>query len=475
MRHINNFVIGIAILLFPFYAKSQVVGFEAEVKEYGQLESVLGENWDKIDSLAVVGPINASDFKTMWKCAFEGTLNVLNLEKAEVENSKIPDFALYDGNKQYWDVDVPIYLDIHKIILPDNIVEIGTGSFQRMKLEKINLPKSLQKLNIGSFANCHWLNVDPLVIPEGITEIPSQCFVNCQNFKKLILPKSLQVIKEVAFYNTRMEEVEFAEGLESIENSAFYGSGELKKAILPNSCQMLDEFVFGLCDSLKELRIPEGIKSIPTHFAAYSIKLEYVDIPESVEEIGYGAFQMCNSLKNITLPNNLSTIQGYAFDSCCPDSIVFPASLTLIGYRSCNGWQNIKKIFSLSKTPPYCDGHAFDNCNDATIYVPLGASNLYSNAQDWSYFTKFVETNQLPESGIKETKYASKSNTKVYWSNGLLYLENIQETDFTQSYSIYSIDGKMVDFGKVEASQKVVSVPQGVYIVILGDSVYKVR
>ena len=143
MRQICNFVIGIAVLLFPFGVKAQLIGFEAKVNEYGQLESVLGENWDKIDSLAVVGPINASDFKTMWKCAFEGTLNVLNLEKAEVENSKIPDFALYDGNKQYWDVDVPIYLDIHKIILPDNIVEIGTGSFQRMKLEKINLPKSL--------------------------------------------------------------------------------------------------------------------------------------------------------------------------------------------------------------------------------------------------------------------------------------------------------------------------------------------
>lgn len=463
------------VLMCSLGAKAQLIGFEAEVKEYGQLESVLGENWDKIDSLAVVGPINASDFKTMWKCAFEGTLNVLNLEKAEVENSKIPDFALYDGNKQYWDVDVPIYLDIHKIILPDNIVEIGTGSFQRMKLEKINLPKSLQKLNIGSFANCHWLNVDPLVIPEGITEIPSQCFVNCQNFKKLILPKSLQVIKEVAFYNTRMEEVEFAEGLESIENSAFYGSGELKKAILPNSCQMLDEFVFGLCDSLKELRIPDGIKSIPTYFAAYSIKLEKVYIPESVTEIGYGAFQVCNSLKNIKLPNNLETIQGYAFDGCDLDSIVFPASLTFIGYSSCSGWHNVKKIYSLSPTPPYCDGHAFDNCNDATIYVPQGASNLYSNAQDWSYFTKFVETSQLPESGIKETIHASKSKAKIYWSNGALYIEDVPETDFAKTYSIYSIDGKMVDSGKVNASQLVISVSQGVYIVILGESVYKVR
>ncbi|MEE0974175.1 MAG: hypothetical protein UH853_00510, partial [Muribaculaceae bacterium] len=130
---------------------------------------------------------------------------------------------------------------------------------------------------------------------------------------------------------------------------------------------------------------------------------------------------------------------------------------------------------SLSPTPPYCDGHAFDNCNDATIYVPQGASNLYSNAQDWSYFTKFVETSQLPESGIKETKHASKSNAKIYWSNGALYIEDVPEADFAKTYSIYSIDGKMVDSGKVNASQLVISVSQGVYIVILGESVYKVR
>ncbi len=473
MRHIYNFIIGVS-LLCPFCVKAQIVGFEADVKEYGQLESVLGENWDKIDSLVVVGPINATDFKTMWKCAFEGTLNVLNLERAEVENYKIPDFALYDSNKQYWDIDVPFYLDIHTIILPDNIVEIGTGSFQRMRLQKINIPKSLRKLNIGSFANCHWLNVDPLVIPEGITEIPSQCFVSCQNFKKLILPSSLRVIKELAFYNTRMEEVEFHEGLESIENDAFYGSGELKKAILPNSCQMLGESVFGLCDSLKELRIPEGVKCIPTYFAASSLKLEKVHIPESVEEIGYGAFRTCNSLKNIKLPVNLKTINGYAFDGCNPDSIIFPASLAFIGYSSCSSWHNITKIYSLSHTPPYCDGHAFEKSNDATVYVPTGTSNLYSYAQDWSYFTKFVEIDQFPESGINEIRNATKSNIKVFWSNGALYIEDIIDSDFAKPYSIYSIDGQMIAVGKIDASQIVISVPQGIYIVIVGDSVYKV-
>ncbi len=66
----------------------QVNFFDAHVSKYGELEQVLGEKWDKIDSLIVHGPINEADFTTMWKCSFEGKLTVLNLEHAQVENNK---------------------------------------------------------------------------------------------------------------------------------------------------------------------------------------------------------------------------------------------------------------------------------------------------------------------------------------------------------------------------------------------------
>ena len=39
--------------------------FDAHVSKYGELEQVLGDKWDKIDSLIVHGPINKADFKTI--------------------------------------------------------------------------------------------------------------------------------------------------------------------------------------------------------------------------------------------------------------------------------------------------------------------------------------------------------------------------------------------------------------------------
>ncbi len=415
------------------FSNAQVVAFDAKVAKYGQLKTVLGEYWDKVDSLVVSGPINAQDFRTMWECAFYGSLNVLNLENAQVENCKIPDWAFYDSEKQFFEPDYGIiHLNIRKIILPDNIEEIGLGAFNRLNLEVINLPASLRKLNLYSFAYCYKLKFDSLVIPEGVTEIPGGCFLNCQSIRKLVLPSTVRIIGDVAFNNTRLEDVEFPEGLESLGMSAFEGSN-LEKAILPKSCLELGDRVFSLCYFLKELRLPEGIKKIPVSFAYSSIGLENVYIPESVEEIGSGAFESCN---------------------------------------------NLSKIYSLSTTPPICandvvfSGTSSDN---VTVYVPVGSADLYRNAQGWNYFTDFIETDYFPEAGIYGEKIDTPNQSKVYWSNENLNVEILSGIELPISYSIYTVDGKMVQCGEIQSSSYSIQIPKDIYIVKIGNQTFKMR
>ena len=87
--------------------------------------------------------------------AFEGKLTVLNLEHAQVENDKIPEYAFFKRDRQV--IDDPrayegvVYLPIRRLILPENIREIGNFAFSRMKLEQINIPKSLKKLGRSCF------------------------------------------------------------------------------------------------------------------------------------------------------------------------------------------------------------------------------------------------------------------------------------------------------------------------------------
>ena len=463
----------------------QVNFFDVHVSKYGELEQVLGEKWDKIDSLIVHGPINEADFTTMWKCSFEGKLTVLNLEHAQVENNKIPTRALFKVDRQV--IDDPrayqgvVYLPIRHLILPEGIQEIGDFAFSRMRLEQVNLPKSLRKLGRSCFSSCHWLSTDPLIIPDGITSIPPQCFINCQCFKKLVLPSTLKTIEGAAFYNTRVEEANFPEGLEYIKGLAFEGS-DLKKAILPSTLKDLSEFTFSMCPKLQGIKIPEGVTKIPLGFASWCHLLEEVNIPKSVTVIEDDAFGSDVKLKPIDLPEGLKRIEQDALWYCAIDSIVFPASLEYLGGGSCANWKYIKKIYSLASIPPYCAEdranpgkgpfHGYTP-NDIPLYVPIGSGEKYRQAFGWNYFTNIIETDKFP-TGIVSPKMDNNEPCKVYGKDGKLFIELPNVPASPVRYSVYSIGGTMIEQGNLIKSYTLKMPSKGVYIVRVGNTTHKI-
>lgn len=474
------------VSLFPKKSWGQVSFHDARVDKYGQLEQVLGNKWNSIDSLIIHGPINKADFTTMWKCAFEGNLSALNLEFARVENNKIPDYALYNPNKQWvndGEYKSPIYTKVKNIILPNEVTEIGSFAFTQMKLEKINFPRSLTKFNEGSFMGCHWLNVDPLIIPEGITEIPFSCFAHCQNFKKLVLPSTLKTIDGFAFYNTRMECINFPEILDSIGIAAFQGSGELKAIYLPNSLTKIGAGVFALNDSLKEIHISSKITRIPNRFVAYSNSVKKVIIPESVIEIGNSSFQFCTKLTHIPFPSGLRIIRANAFQNCAFDSIVFPATVEYIEGGAFSNLHYLQKVYSLSETPPVCTEHPAGinpgkgpfhgfTPNDIPVYVPIGSGEKYRQAFGWSYFTNIIETDKFP-TGIDSPQEDNTEEYKVYAKDGRLMIEVSDVPSYPLRYSIYSIDGETIEQGYLTVSHTI-QMKSGIYIVCIGKTTHKI-
>ncbi|MDO4691542.1 MAG: leucine-rich repeat domain-containing protein [Porphyromonadaceae bacterium] len=477
----------IAILFFVLLPATrgyaQVRVFDARVEQYGQLKQVLGSEWNVVDSLVVHGPVNAADFRTMWRCAFEGRLTVLNLENAQIEGKRIPDYAFWDRRKQIFDDGRVHYLNIRRIILPNDVEKIGFCSFSRMKLEIINLPETLRALDHSSFSNCHFLRVDPLVIPEGITEIPLQCFLNCQAFKKVVLPSTIKTIGESAFYNTRIWEINFPEGLDSIGLAAFHGSGDLREAVLPNTAQKLGNFVFSMCDSLRVLRLPEGITRIPNNFASYCNMLEEIKIPESVTEIGSCAFDINGSLRRVHFPSKLKRIGKDAFGYSPIEMLVFPATLEYIGGGSFAGLDELKKIYSLSEEPPHC---AEDWVNpgkgpfygytpeDTPVYVPIGSAEKYRRAFGWSYFTNFIETKSFPM-GIEQLAKPSKGLYRVYSQGDRVVMEALGAPDSPCRYTVYTLGGQTIDRGTFLDSHTLQISEKGLYVVRIEGCTYKIE
>ena len=455
----------------------QVHFFDANVSKYGELEQVLGDKWDKIDSLIVHGPINKADFKTIVRCARDGSMRIVNLQYAQIENNKIPDFGFVDRDKSRFGN----HLDIRRIILPDNITEFGKYAFYGLTLETINIPSSLRKLGKNCFDENRWLSVNPLIIPEGVTEIPTQCFQFCYKLKKVVLPSTIKTIGIFAFFDSSVDDMNFPEGLDSIGYLSMHGT-RLTEVVLPKTIRTIGYKTFASNFKLKKVVLPEGLTEIPDNLCSSCIELEKIVIPESVIKINTEAFSACLKLKT-NLPPKLKWIGSDAFSSSGLDSIVFPATMEYIGKEAFQDLTKLKKIYSMSPIPPVCYYNTMVNFGDGPfggstpsdipVYVPIGSGEKYREAFGWNYFTNIIETDKFP-TGIVSPKMGKNEQCRVYGKDNELVIEIPNLLSSPIHYSIYSIDGTMIEQGNLIKSYTLRMPAKGVYIVRVGNTTHKI-
>ena len=473
----------ILLFLLPFvlsYSQKmwgQVNFFDAHVSKYGELEQVLGDKWDKIDSLIVHGPINKADFKTIVRCARDGSMRIVNLQYAQIENNKIPDFGFVDRDKSRFGN----HLDIRRIILPDNITEFGEYAFYGLTLETINIPSSLRKLGNNCFDENRWLSVNPLIIPEGVTEIPTQCFQFCYKLKKVVLPSTIKTIGILAFFDSLVDDMNFPEGLDSIGYLSMHGT-RLTEVVLPKTIRTIGYKTFASNFKLKKVVLPEGLTEIPDNLCSSCIELEKIVIPESVIKINTEAFSACLKLKT-NLPPKLKWIGSDAFSSSGLDSIVFPATMEYIGKEAFQDLTKLKKIYSMSPIPPVCYYNTMVNFGDGPfggstpsdipVYVPIGSGEKYREAFGWNYFTNIIETDKFP-TGIVSPKMGKNEQCKVYGRDGKLFIEFPNTPASPVRYSVYSIGGTMIEQGYLTASHTLQMPSRDTYIIYVGNAVYKI-
>ena len=468
-------------LSFILFSSQKVYGqasfFDAHVSKYGELEQVLGDKWDKIDSLIVHGPINKADFKTIVRCATDGSMQVVNLQYAQIENNKIPNSGFVD-----WGWQKPGYhLGIRRIILPDNITEFGEFAFYGLTLETINIPSSLRKLGKNCFDENRWLSVNPLIIPEGVTEIPTQCFQFCYKLKKVVLPSTIKTIGIFAFFDSSVDDMNFPEGLDSIGYLSMHGT-RLTEVVLPKTIRTIGYKTFASNFKLKKVVLPEGLTEIPDNLCSSCIELEKIVIPESVIKINTEAFSACLKLKT-NLPPKLKWIGNGAFSSCSLDSIVFPATMEYIGKEAFQDLTKLKKIYSMSPIPPVCYYNTMVNFGDGPfggstpsdipVYVPIGSGEKYREAFGWNYFTNIIETDKFP-TGIVSPKMSNNELCKVYGKDNELVIEIPNLLSSPIHYSIYSIEGTMIEQGNLIKSYTLRMPAKGVYIVRVGNTTHKI-
>lgn len=129
-------------------------------------------------------------------------------------------------------------------------------------------------------------------------------------------------------------------------------------------------------------------------YAFYNLKsLTSIEIPTSVTKICNRAFAYCSSLTSITIPANVLEIENNSFRYCDNlTSVTIEATSITIGSDAFNiGTSNNKyTITMLATTPPTIQVNSFNVSTLNKIIVPIGTSNAYKTATNWSNYANYI-------------------------------------------------------------------------------------
>ena len=267
--------------------------------------------------------------------------NLIEVDMSGVAMSSLPDEAFY----RRW--------AIADIKLPHNVKSIGNRALRGTGVSQLTLPETVTTLGYDAFMDCDSLR--EINLPQSISAIPDYCFKGCKSLDKVTLPSGLTSLGYEAFRYCPIKTIDIPAGITVIKDGAFKENSAIDSLFIPETVTTIESNAFAYCESLQNVTFSEGL-----------VKM-------------YGnSFQECGNLTEIVLPSSLEI---------CEDG----------PFRRCNG---IKKLEARSVTPPTTRGVCpLDgrDVNDVVLCVPSWSTGEYSLAGGWSSFYTIETTDYMPQ------------------------------------------------------------------------------
>lgn len=221
---------------------------------------------------------------------------------------------------------------IEKVYVPATVTSVEAGAFYYSSIKEVEFaadsPVVLSEDDYSLFNGCSQL--EKVTLPKHLDRIPSYTFAQCSVLKEIVLPESVAVISAYAFYDcTSLTDIDLS-NVESIGAYAFaYCSGlkELNFGARLTSIEFAaSSTAFEGCSSLETLTVDEynmmyksidGVLfdktgSILYLYPAQKAGTEYA-VPHGVTKINECAFAFNANLERVVLPQTLQTIGNAAF------------------------------------------------------------------------------------------------------------------------------------------------------------------
>lgn len=204
---------------------------------------------------------------------------------------------------------------ITSVTIPASVTEIGTNAFAGCtNLTSVTYGGDWSNLTIQSgnpavqdAANAPLFNFE--FIP------PDNTAVIVTNYKyngaaaDVTIPsryqgKPVTTIGHAAFFNSAVTSVTIPDSVTSISDEAFINCPKLTNISIPNSVTYIGFSAFSSCTSLKSITLPSSLSFISGALFLGCSQLTTIHIPVSVTSIGNNAFADCPSLMTVTYPGS---------------------------------------------------------------------------------------------------------------------------------------------------------------------------
>lgn len=270
---------------------------------------------------------------------------------------------------------------LETVIMPDSVISIGTGVFERCPLKNITIPDSL--IHIGQYT----LNSTNLQINFNIED--NLVYVGSTNNKYLILAGTI---------DDSISSITINENCKIIYSRAFANCTELKSITIPNSvvcvgglyfapivetiyCEAesqpsdwdccdwkgVQSVVWGheIKDEMKEDTDSTGLQyrlingNTEYEVVGYNGNSKGVEIPATYKDlpitsIGANAFYNCDFLTTIVMPDSVTSFGDYAFAGCTLlRDITIPSDLTFVGKGAIDNCDSLELKFYVKNKVVY--------------------------------------------------------------------------------------------------------------------------
>jgi len=214
-------------------------------------------------------------------------------------------------------------------------------------------------------------------------------WTDAEFIKAIVIEEGITSIGISAFWRGNFSYITIPNSVTSIGSNAFLECENLKSVKISNSVTSIEYGTFMGCKNLESVTIGNGVKTIGDGAFLGCCDLSFVYIGNNVTTIESNAFWGCHSLKSVVIPNSVTSIEYGAFENCYElKFLTIGSGVTSFGEGAFKNCGNLTYITNLNPVPAYIDITIFLNVYKkyCELKVPASAVSAYQNAEVWKEF-----------------------------------------------------------------------------------------